>query len=56
MREHLHRSATDTSSYAQQMLNCGNFTIQRLAPYPLPQDALAVIQPYVEANPEQADL
>ena len=52
MREYLHRSATDTSSYAQKMLNFGNFTIQRLAPYPLPQDALAVIQPYVEANPE----
>ena len=54
MREYLHRSATDTSSYAQMILNFGNFTIQRLAPYPLPQDALAVIQPYVEANPEPA--
>lgn len=52
MREYLHRSATDTSSFSQKMLNFGSFTIQRLAPYPLPQDALAVIQPYIEANPD----
>lgn len=52
MREYLHRSATDTSTYAQKMLNCGNFTIQRLAPYPLPQDAINIIQPYVEADPD----
>ena len=50
MLDYLHSTGTDTTPFAQQMLNCGTFTLNKHQPYPLPEDAITILEPYILAE------
>lgn len=50
MLDYLHSTGTDTTPFAQQMLNCGAFILNKHRPYPLPDDAIHIMKPYIEAE------
>jgi len=50
MLHYLHRSATNTSSYASTMLFHGEFSISTHAKFPLPDDVISKIPDLTEAD------
>jgi hypothetical protein len=50
MLEHLHRAGTDTCTFATKMLQFGSFKLHNHTPYPLPEDVIPILAPFLQAE------